>query len=465
MNVQANGDSNEMKKLRSQIAELERQNQELSKQIRITESLYRSILDALPINIFLEVPDGRTIYANKEACLSNGKDLNELIGMTIFDVFPREIAELNREYDLEVWKKRELITKEFPSGYKGEEHYMFSGKTIIHIDESNEDFLLGFGLDITDRVLAENRLKESEEKFRSLTEQAADSFFLIGTDGRLTEVNPTACEVLSYSKEQLIGMNIENIFSKLTSKIKQLKLDSKEQSSIIFEDLMTGKDHLVIPVDINIRLINIGERPMYFALCRDIRDKKRAEEQIKHMAYHDALTDLPNRWAIQSILEQHISKATEQNTKLGFILLDLDYFKVVNDSLGHEAGDILLKEVSSRLLSVAENRPIDVARFGGDEFIVLVPHLSSDEIFDICDRIMEIMSDPFLILDQKLNITTSMGISFYPKDGKDIHSLIKNADLAMYGSKEQGRSCYSIYHSEMTQMVNKKMDLEILKKA
>ncbi|MEH7097153.1 sensor domain-containing protein [Neobacillus vireti] len=463
MDVQSNQQANEVEKLRLQVAELERKNQELSKQIRVNESLYQGILDALPINIFLEDPEGRTLYANKQVCLSNGVSLDKIVGKTIFDYFPREIAEMNRAYDLEVWKKRQLITREFPSGYKGEEHHMFSGKTIIHIDESDEDVLLGFALEITDRVRAENRLKESEEKFRSLTEQAADSFFLIGTDGMITEVNPTACEVLNFSKEELLKMSTEMVFSKLPEKIKHLKIESKEQASSNFEDMMMGNHEIQIPVDINIRLIHIGENQMYFALCRDIRDKKRAEEQIKHMAFHDALTGLPNRWAIQSILEEHMAKKNESPSLLGFLLLDLDYFKVVNDSLGHEAGDLLLQEVSKRLQSATEHREVKLARFGGDEFIALIPQLSSEkEITGICERIMDVMAAPFLIKGQKLNISTSMGISFYPKDGTDLNSLIKNADLAMYGSKELGRSCYSLYHPEMKHHANKRMDLEIL---
>jgi len=463
MNVQSHQQAIEIEKLRSQIAELKQQNQELSKQIRVNHSLYQSILDALPINIFLEDPDGRTIYANKQVCISNGVSLNEIVGKTIFDYFPREIAELNRAYDLEVWEKKQLITKEFLSGYKGEEHHMFSGKTIIHVSESDEEFLLGFALEITDRVRAENRLKESEEKFRSLIEQAGDSFFLIGTDGMFSEINPTACEVLNYTKEELLAMKTEMVFSKLPEKIKHLKIDSNGDASDNFEDLMIGKNETQVPVDINIRLINIGKKEMYFALCRDIRDKKRAEAQIKHMAFHDALTGLPNRWAIQSFLEEQISKRTVSSAMLGFILLDLDYFKVVNDSLGHEAGDLLLKEVSTRLQAATENREVKMARFGGDEFIILIPGLSSeDEIRLICDRIMEVMADPYLIKGQKLNISTSMGISFYPKDGTDIDSLIKSADLAMYGSKEQGRSCYSLYHPAMKHHANKRMDLEIL---
>lgn len=136
---------------------------------------------------------------------------------------------------------------------------------------------------------------------------------------------------------------------------------------------MIGKAHLAIPVDINIRLINIGNKQMYFALCRDIRDKKRAEAQIKHMAFHDALTNLPNRWAIHSILDEYTSGINHIPTLLGFILLDLDYFKVVNDSLGHEAGDLLLKEVSKRLQTATDYREVKLARFGEMNLLFLSP--------------------------------------------------------------------------------------------
>lgn len=445
------------------MAELKRKNEELSKQIRVNESLYLSILDALPINIFLEDRAGRTIYANKQTCESNGIELKDLIGKTVFDFFPPPIAKMNRAYDLEVWKGRKLITKEILAGFQGEKHHMFTGKSIIHNQESNEDILMGFGLDITDRVRAEELLRESEEKFRSVIEQAVDSFFLINTDGMFTDVNPTSCEVLGYSKEELLSKNINLIFSTLPSRLRDLHPNSKDSSSANFEDMMIDKNQNRVPIDVNIRLIHIGEQQMYFALCRDIRERKRAEEQIKHMAYHDALTGLPNRWYLQSYLEQYLSFKDRIPANLGLILLDLDYFKVINDSLGHDAGDILLKEVSKRLRNATAHRETVLARFGGDEFIILVPHISmEEEILVICEKVMTQMVEDFYIHEHKCNISASMGISFYPKDGGDLHSLMKNADLAMYGSKDQGRGCYSVFDPSMKQQAIERMDMENL---
>lgn len=449
MNIQSNQLLEEIKNLRIRISELEKQNQELLKLYRVNESLYLNVLDALPINIFLEDPEGHTIFANKQTCKVNEKSLNELVGKTVFDLFPREIAEINRANDLEVWNKRKLITKETPAGFKGQEHYMFTGKTIIHVNESDEEFLLGFGLDITDRVRTEALLRESEEKFRGVIEQAADSIFLIGTDGVFMDVNPTACEVLKFSKEELLKMKVERVFITLQDKIK-LHSNSKEITSENFEDLMECKDNNKIPVDINIREIKIGEKKMFLAMCRDIREKKRAEAQIKQMAYHDPLTNLPNRWYIQSQFQRFISNKDTYNRKLGVILLDLDHFKFINDSLGHDAGDQLLKEVSKRIQIAIDDREAFLARFGGDEFILLVPLLKKEgKIGNVCEKIKKVMAEPFKIYGQKFNISASMGISFYPADGENLNTLIKNADLAMYDSKDKGRNCYTLYNYNM----------------
>lgn len=452
----------EIADLYAQITELELKNKELSKQIRVNESLYRNVLDALPINIFLENPEGQTIFANQQACLVNGRSLEELYGKTVFDFFPQPIAQVNRDFDLKVWKQRQLITKEAVAEFKGKEHHMYTGKTIIHINESGDDYLLGFGLDITDRVKTEELLRESEEKFRSVIEQAADSIFLISIDGIIMEVNPTACEYLQYSKAELSQMRIERIFTSLCSKI--LKLDAKENALSNFEDAIIGKDNYQIPVDVNIRLIKIGKKQMYLAICRDIRDKKRAEAQIKHMAYHDALTNLPNRWYLQSYLQDYLAN-TEINTyELGLILLDLDHFKVINDRLGHEGGDLLLKEVARRLQLATVKREVFLARFGGDEFVLLVPKAGEEEIFIVCENIMEVLRTPIDIYSQKFTISASIGISLYPKDGKDLNTLIKNADLAMYDTKEQGRSGYSFFTQTLKQQAMERLDLEILSK-
>lgn len=460
MNKCTNEYASDLEDLHSQITELERENKELSKKIQVNESLYFHVLDALPINIFLENPEGHTIFANQQACEVNARSLEELQGKTVFDFFPPAIAQMNREHDLGIWKQRQLITKEILAVFNGKQYHMFTGKTIIHIDESGEDFLLGFGLDITDRVRTEEMLRESEEKFRSVIEQAADSIFLIDIDGRILELNPAACKILKYIKEELLHIHIDRIFVNLPNAL--TLLNEKESDIANFEDFMIEKENNQIPVDVNIRLITIGKKQMYLAICRDIRDKKRTEAQIRHMAYHDALTNLPNRWYIQDYLQEYLTSSEKNIYELGFILLDLDRFKMINDRLGHDAGDLLLQQVSKRLQLITEKRETFLARFGGDEFILLIPQLTSqEEVLTICEMIIEVMRAPFEILGQKFNVSASIGVSLYPKDGKDLNTLIKNADLAMYDSKEKGRNGYSLYTENLKYLAKERMDLEV----
>jgi diguanylate cyclase (GGDEF)-like protein/PAS domain S-box-containing protein len=331
----------EIENLHLRIKELENREEELLKILRIHEALHLEILNALPINIFLEDREGRTIFANDTTCNMNGKSLEELIGKTVFDFFPKKIAENQRAMDLEVWKQRNLITKEVKVNFSGEEKHMLTGKTIIHLKESNNDYMLGFGLDITDRI--------------------------------------------------------------------------------------------------------------------------KAERLIKHMAYHDTLTDLPNRRFVETFLADYTkhNNMNKQNM-LGIVLLDLDRFKVINDSLGHHAGDMLLQAVSNRLIDSVGEKEI-TARIGGDEFIILIPNMQHrDEAMYVCEKIMRSMEGDFEIYGQKLNVTTSIGISLYPKHGNDLNTLVKGADLAMYQSKDKGRNCYTLFSSTMRDCAIERMDKEIL---
>jgi diguanylate cyclase (GGDEF)-like protein/PAS domain S-box-containing protein len=451
----------ELDKLRLRLEDLENSQDEFLEKLKRNESLNLKILDALPINIFLEDREGRTIFANKQACKCNGMKLENLVGKTVYDFFPLYIANQMRTDDLEVWQQKELITKESIVGFQNQESYMYTGKTIIHSDESNEEFLLGFGLDITDRVKTEKLLRESEEKFRNLIDQAADCFFLIDKNGLIMDVNPMSCEILGYKKEEILHLNVVYLFSFLYKKIIKMNKWLDKRSTNHFEDFIKKQDGTTIPVDINVRLITISDRQMYLALCRDISEKKKAEAKIQHMAFHDALTGLPNRWYLQTYMKEYIRSAEGIQGSFNVLLLDLDHFKVINDSLGHQAGDILLQEVANRLRKMLKNN-YTLSRLGGDEFILIVPDTFQDQAQNISNQVMRIMEQPFYIQKQKINITTSIGISTYPKDGEDINTLIKNADIAMYRSKERGRNCFLAFDTSMKEHAQDRMEMEIL---
>ncbi|MEA2008525.1 MAG: diguanylate cyclase [Chloroflexota bacterium] len=183
-------------------------------------------------------------------------------------------------------------------------------------------------------------------------------------------------------------------------------------------------------------------------LKKEIARRVKSEKVIKFMATHDPLTSLPNRWLFNDRMKQEIAHAKRNQQKLGVIFLDLDFFKKVNDTLGHKAGDQLLKMIGQRL-SKLMRKSDTVARIGGDEFILLLPEMTQTlDATETAQRILKAVHEPLTFNDQTLQITTSIGIAIYPDDGEQITTLMRNADSAMYYVKEHGRNNYQYYSAD-----------------
>lgn len=191
--------------------------------------------------------------------------------------------------------------------------------------------------------------------------------------------------------------------------------------------------------------IAIQNAKLYEQAQQEIADRKKAEKAIKHLAHHDALTGLPNRRLFNERISLEISRSQRNKQKIGVMLFDLDQLKKVNDSYGHSVGDLLLQAVGQRLLGLLRKSDT-VARMGGDEFLLILPEMqqSADAVLT-ADRILSALSTPFLLEGYQINITTSIGIVFFPDDGTEVDDLIKKADLAMYKAKEKGGNIYHFY--------------------
>ncbi|AFH59526.1 sensor domain-containing protein [Paenibacillus caseinilyticus] len=445
------------------VRELEQRERELLQQLRTQENLNSKILDALPMDIFMEDAEGRTIYANQATYKRNRLTEEELLGRTLYDFFPYEVAERFRRENLEVWRTGRLITSEGTSLVGGDEIYLYTGKTLICPDEqTGEKLLLGFALDITDRVLAEKSLRESEERFRKLVDQAADSFFLMDGSGQFLDVNRQACLSLGYTEEELLTMQAGQISSFPAGELLRLHERVVEEGTIQLEDEFRRKDGTRLPVDIRLGLVQVGDKQMVLALCRDMTERKKAAEKIEHMAYHDALTGLPNRWFVHKRVMECTAGKKGQVKPLAVVMFDLDHFKVINDSLGHKAGDRLLQQVAERLrreLAFADT----IARLGGDEFLLLVPGVDTEEEALRAGRsVTELLKEPFELSGQKISVTASVGIALYPRDGGTMDSLVRSADIAMYRSKELGRNACRLFAPSMKDEAKERLRMEVL---
>lgn len=302
--------------------------------------------------------------------------------------------------------------------------------------------------DVSERRQMEQEVRESEERFRTVVEQAADALFIHDLDGRLVDVNQQACESLGYTKDELLTLSVTDIetnlepggFAKLWQRI-------ISEGPITLDGIHRRKDGTDFPVEVRVGLLEINGGQLMLAAARDITERKALEEELSYQAFHDSLTGLPNRALFLDRLEHALARRDPGATAMLF--LDLDNFKAVNDSLGHDVGDKLLVSVAERLWGCM--RPEDtVARFGGDEFTILLEGLTDvDGARGAAERLMECLQTLFEVADQEIFLTTSIGIALSVSGRESPTDLMRNADVALYRAKEKGRAGYEIFDATM----------------
>ncbi|MGH7738957.1 MAG: EAL domain-containing protein [bacterium] len=317
-----------------------------------------------------------------------------------------------------------------------------------------------------ERKRAEEALLESEKKFRELFNNANDAIFLYplsedAVPGKFQEVNDIACQKLGYGRAELLTMTpLDIVDPEDLGEMPKIYQKAIRQEHITYEKTHVTKTGLKIPVEVNAHTFLKDGQKAVLSIARDVTDRKRAEETIRRQAYYDGLTNLPNRMLLKDRLEQAMSHAHRNKQSLGVIVLDLDRFKNINETLGHVLGDRLLVAVAERLMSSMQEGET-IARFGGDEFTFLMPQVNQvDEAIQHAQAIIKALTDPFKIDGHELHLTTSMGIAFYPDDGENAEALLKNAETAMYRAKEQGRNNFQLYASVMNVSAFKQLLME-----
>jgi diguanylate cyclase (GGDEF)-like protein/PAS domain S-box-containing protein len=288
---------------------------------------------------------------------------------------------------------------------------------------------------------------------------------ILSLDGKLIQVNQPLCQIFGYSAETLLSMNFFHLihpddFASLQNQIQQL-IDN-QMKLYQSEHQCYRKDNESIWVSTMISMVHDQEmKPSYFVVqVQNITMQKKAEERLRHMAYHDPLTGLANRNKLEQFLNQILAQSRRHQESFALMFIDLDRFKNINDTIGHEAGDLLLQIIADRLKGAIRNTDL-VARLGGDEFVIVVTDVhKSESVAVIAHKILESVMQAVVIKGQELYITTSIGISLFPFDGQNMQTLMKNADLALYRAKEHGKNNYQFYTLEMTTNAQERMSLQ-----
>lgn len=326
--------------------------------------------------------------------------------------------------------------------------------------ERHKIYALGLKKNETDIMLHEN-----QRRFDALFEYTNLGIAILNLDGRLLKVNHALCELLGYSESDLLTMNFYYLLNpsdinNLQIQIQKLLDDKIKVYHSEQQCFRRNGDTLWITSMLSL-IRDRYNKPLYFIIqIQNITLQKNAEERLRHMAYHDPLTGLANRNKLEQFINHMLATARRHQQEFALLFLDLDRLKTINDTIGHEAGDILLQIIAERLRNIVRGTDM-VARLGGDEFVLLITDVKkSESVAIIAQKILENVMKAIIVKGQEIYITASIGVSIYPHDGQNIQTLMKNADLALYRSKEQGRNNYQFFTTAMTRKAQERLALQ-----
>lgn len=322
--------------------------------------------------------------------------------------------------------------------------------------------------DITQQQRAEAALKASEEKFAKAFHSSPDAITITERDsGRYLEVNDGFCRLTGYGADEVIGQSMTQIDLWAEDKQQVLLFNDVQECERVHhrEMLWRSKCGDVLTVEVSVEPITLNETDCLLLTARDVSQLKNAQAQIRHLAYHDPLTNLPNRALLMDRLSQQIALLKRHNLRGALLFLDLDHFKHINDSLGHPVGDTVLKIITARL-EASVRLEDTVARLGGDEFVVLLSGLegSRDEVTEkvrqLADTLRELLAEPMSLDGQRLQVTPSIGVALIPDHGTTPADLLKRADIALYRAKDSGRNTTQLFHTTMQKAASERLRME-----
>jgi diguanylate cyclase (GGDEF)-like protein/PAS domain S-box-containing protein len=416
---------------------------------RESEKQFRLMVQHIPDILSVIDTDGNIIDVNQLACESLGYTRDELLGLNVQDIERDFIADKHAEQ----WKRMVPGVPILVEGVQiRKDGTAFPAEIRIGMFESGgRKLFLTLTRDITERKRAEEALRTSEKRYRQIVDNADDIIYGTGKGGCFTFINPVAARITGYSEDELLGRHYLDLVSPAyrndTERFYRLQLIRRRQNAY-YEFPIVTRDGTEVWLGQNVQLVIEGERIVGFqAVARDITNRKRAEETIRELAYRDALTGLPNRVLFNDRFTMALAQARRHQQRCCIMLLDLDHFKEINDTLGHSVGDKLLRVVGERLRGLLRTSDT-IGRMGGDEFLLLLTDIARvKNVTTIAQKILGAFRNPFAIDDHKLMITTSIGIALFPDDGDDADTLMKSADIAMYRAKEKGRDNFQCYSS------------------
>jgi len=430
--------------------------------LRESEERYRAVVETLNEGLLITDGDDRIVFANERMTRMTGHAVAQMQGRPAAELFlaPKDWPAVQ---DRHRRRQRGLAEHYEVEMRRSDGSVFFAEVHAIPFRNAEGRIVgtLGAITDVTERKLAEESLQRSAREYRDLFESANDAILILRPESQMIlEANRKACETYGLPRDQIVGMSLKNFTRDVPRSEEQVRRILREGASENLETVHFHRDGTPIDLLVSSSVVEYRGETAILSVCRDITESKRAKQEIERLAYHDPLTDLPNRARFADRLEMALSQARREGHRLAILFLDLDRFKVVNDSLGHKVGDLLLQKVAIRLSQLIRGGDT-LARLGGDEFIILLAKIGQDDdAARVAQNVLELFKKPFVLGERELFISASIGISVFPRHGEDREALVKNADIAMYRAKQEGRDNFQFHTSKHTHDAIRRLALE-----
>jgi diguanylate cyclase (GGDEF)-like protein/PAS domain S-box-containing protein len=433
--------------------------------LRETQARFAKIFQSSPVPVVISrLDDGRYLEVNDAWLTWSGHDRAATIGFTAFDLGvwlePADRAELTQQVrDGKTVRNLETRMRK-RSGETAD--VLLSAEPI---ELGGEPCIVTSVMDITERKRAERQLRESERRFRDFAEAAGEYVWELDIDGRFTYVSRRVEQVTGYSPEQLLGrMPVEFMPGGEAERMREVFAEAT-RSRTSFRNVehrtisRTGSQ--VWQLASGVPMFDADGRVVgYRGTALDVTERKQSEARISELATRDPLTNLPNRLLLSDRLARGIANVQREGASLAVMFIDLDHFKRVNDTHGHEVGDGLLREVAKRIGGLLRKGDT-LARLGGDEFVVVLEGLkTAEDAGQVAQKIINLLGQPCEVAGHTLNTGGSIGIAICPTDGADANTLMRHADTAMYVAKSSGRKNYQFFSAEMNVRATERLRLE-----
>ena len=429
----------------------------MSRQLATTTHFLESVIDNIPVCVAAKsIEDGRYILANRAFEQFSGLSRDQIIGQTAEKVYVPEAAQMVTEADRDAIASPTGQTRtELSIEHNGGRRLIACNRMIARDEKGKPEFLVSLFEDVTDRRSLSREVQSAKKFLEQVVDNIPVSLVVKRlSDGQYVLANRAAEAMLTRRREDVIGSTLEDIYNPADVQfILKRDEDAVRKKGVVTEEHpIQTENGLRLFLTRRVTVLDEAGEPQYLIKTNeDITDRRETESRMAHMAYHDALTELPNRAAFLQALEQMIDACEDTDEEFAVLSLDLDRLKEINDVFGHEVGDKLLIEFSRRLESVISGGV--VARLSGDEFGLIIDGLQPDSAKALATRLMQSMQTEFMFDGRAVRIGLTIGISVYPRNGRDAETLLTNADAALFRAKTKARGSINFFDMELDQQL------------